>query len=298
MSACRAGTAGKGGLSEPTTPLNRLLARATTLPPTGRMLARYVLANHRQVAFATVAELAAACGVSQASVVRFAIALGFPGYPAFQREIRRIVRADLDGPGRLALAESAAPPDTDALATAMRQERTNIAALAGRVEPAALRAAAGALRSAPEIIVAGARCTAALATHLWFALDTLRLPARCLTVLGPETEERVARLCPGAACVVITFPRYLRSLVALATAARARGATAIAITDSPFAPVAADIRLHAPAESASFIAFHAAPLILINALIEEVARADRAATRRALAEFESLALRGRYFQRS
>jgi DNA-binding MurR/RpiR family transcriptional regulator len=70
------------------------------------------------------------------------------------------------------------------------------------------------------------------------------------------------------------------------------------VTDSPLSVLHGDIGLHAPAESASFVAFHAAPLILLNALVEAVAAVDRAATLRALEDFEAVADSGAYFHPS
>ena len=234
-------------------PLMQALAeRCDTLPKTQRVLARHVLRNYQSVAFATITELARQTGVSEASVVRFANALGYSGYPALQKEIRRIVRADLKGTDRLRLAD---PADTPL-----------------------------------------ARSTASLAAQLWFALDKLRLPATRLDATSSEATDRVARLGADGCLVAIGFPRYLRALVSLLALAKDRGARTIVVTDSPFSALRGDVGLYAPAESASFVAFHAAPMILINALIDAIARAtpDRAAE--ALAAFESLAERERYFQ--
>lgn len=274
-------------------PLMQALAeRCDTLPKTQRVLARHVLRNYQSVAFATITELARQTGVSEASVVRFANALGYSGYPALQKEIRRIVRADLKGTDRLRLAD---PADTP-LARTIAKERENIAALEESHDPAAFAEAVAILSGAREILVAGARSTASLAAQLWFALDKLRLPATRLDATSSEATDRVARLGADGCLVAIGFPRYLRALVSLLALAKDRGARTIVVTDSPFSALRGDVGLYAPAESASFVAFHAAPMILINALIDAIARAtpDRAAE--ALAAFESLAERERYFQ--
>jgi DNA-binding MurR/RpiR family transcriptional regulator len=274
-------------------PLMQALAeRGDALPKTQRVLARHVLRNYQSVAFATITELARQTGVSEASVVRFANAFGYSGYPAFQKEIRRIVRADLKGTDRLQLADSADTP----LARTIAKERENIAALEESHDPEALAEAVRILTGAREILIAGARSTASLAAHLWFALDKLRLPVTRLDATASEAIDRVGRLNDGGCLVAIGFPRYLRALVALVGLARERGARTIVITDSPFSALRGDVGLHAPAESASFVAFHAAPLILINTLIDALVRANPDRAAEALAAFESLAERERYFQ--
>jgi DNA-binding MurR/RpiR family transcriptional regulator len=269
--------------------------RAASLSASHQRLARHIASHYQTVAFSTAAELARACEVSEATVVRFANALGFSGYPALQKEIRRIVRADLKGTDRFRLAE--ARDGSGALDRTVAKELENIRHLQDRFDAQALHDAAQALRKARHILVAGARATAPLAFHLWFALDKLGLPAT--RALGADSEgfDRLGRMARGDCLLVIGFPRYLRGLRALLDFAATRSITRIVVTDSPFSPLRGEIGLHAPAESASFVAFHAAPLMLLNALVEEVAAADRAATLRALQDFEAVAEAAAYFDK-
>ncbi len=80
--------------------LNHLENRAEGLSKTQRTLARYVLANYQTVAFSTVSELARLSGVSRRQSCVLPDALGFEGYPAFQRELRRELSADLKASAR------------------------------------------------------------------------------------------------------------------------------------------------------------------------------------------------------
>ena len=277
-------------------PLVRLLeVRGAELPPSQRTLARHVLSNYQSVAFSTVADLARAAGVSEATVVRFANSLGFSGYPALQKEIRRIVRADLKGTERFHLLERQRPRRTGTLERVLAEELDNLGHLQGSVDAGALRQAAAAIRAARRILVVGARGAAPLAFHLWFALDKLGLDvARSLTA-DTEATDRLSRIDRRDAVVVIGFPRYLRAKVALLELAGGRRVPRIVITDSPFSALKGEIGLHAPAESGSFIAYHAAPLVLLNALIEEVAATDREGTLAALQDFEAMAEAQSYF---
>jgi len=51
--------------------LSQLRERAAALSPNQQLLARHVLANYQTVAFSTIKQLARACGVSEATIVRF-----------------------------------------------------------------------------------------------------------------------------------------------------------------------------------------------------------------------------------
>jgi len=71
----------------------------------------------------------------------------------------------------------------------------------------------------------------------------------------------------------------------------------IAVTDSAFSALRGDVSLYAPAESASFVAFHGAPMVLINALLHELSLGERDATLKALDRFEEVAEQRQFFQK-
>ena len=148
------------------------------------------------------------------------------------------------------------------------------------------------------MLVVGTRSTAALACHLAFALNKLAIRATRALAVTSETYDRVGRMDERACVVVIGFPRYLHELVELLDFANERKLRTLAITDSAFSPLRGEVTLHAPAESASFVAFHAAPLILVNALVHELSVADGEKTLEALDGFEAVADSRRYFVKS
>ena len=278
--------------------LRRLEESAGAFSTNQRVLARYVAGNYQSVAFATITELAAQSGVSEATIVRFAKALDFSGYPAFQKEIRRLVRAELPGVERLKLGARAKPAAATPLDLVMDKERENIAALHESFDASAFRKAREMLRDASQVLVAGTRSTAALACHLSFALNKLAIDTTRALSITSETYDFASRLGERAVVIVIGFPRYLRETGDLLEFAKSRGSRTLTITDSAFSPLKGDVSLYAPAESASFVAFHCAPLILVNALVHELSVADGERTLEALDRFEDVAEERRYFVKS
>jgi len=275
--------------------LRRLKDGAEAFSKNQRTLARYVLKNYESVAFATVSELARQSEVSEATIVRFAKALDFSGYPAFQKEIRRLLRADLRGVERFKLGAQPKTEHRTPLDAVTEKERENISALYDAFDPRAFAGAVRMLRRASKVVVVGTRSTASLAHHLWFALDKIEIDATRVSTITSETYDRLSRVGKGACVVVIGFPRYLREHVKLLGFAKSRGLATLTITDSTFSPLQGDVTLHAPAESASFVAFHCAPLILVNALVHEVSVADSKRTMEALKRFETVAKSQQYF---
>lgn len=273
--------------------LRRLTDGARAFSANQRSLAKYVQTHYQTVAFSTVSDLAKQSGVSQATIVRFAKALGFKGYPGFQKEVRRLVRADLKGTERFKLSPAAASP----LDLVLAKEMENLGALRDAFDAHAFRAALKSLRSASEVLIVGARATAPLATHMAFGLAKLGMRAARALAVTSDTYDQTNRLDRRACVVVIGFPRYLRELVELLDFAKSATLATLAITDSAFSPLRGDVSLYAPAESASFMAFHSAPLVLINALLHELSFADRGATVAALDRFEAVADHRNFFHK-
>ena len=275
--------------------IRRLKEGADALSKNQRVLARHVLKNYESVAFATVSQLAEQSGISEATIVRFAKALDFSGYPAFQKEVRRLLRADLRGVERFKLGAAPGAGHETPLDAVTTKERENISALYDAFDAKSFADAVRMLRRAPQVLVVGTRSTASLAYHLWFALDKIAIDARRISTITSETYDHMGRMPKRACVVVIGFPRYLREHLKLLEFAKGRRLATLTITDSTFSPLKGDVTLQAPAESASFVAFHCAPLILINALVHQVSVADSSATLEALKRFEVVAESQQYF---
>ena len=273
--------------------LQRLAKGAEGFSANQRVLAKYVQSHYQTVAFSNVSQLAAQSGVSEATVVRFAKVLGFHGYPDFQKEVRRLVRADLKGTERFQLS----PADASPLDVVLQKEMENLGALREGFDAPAFRQALKLMRGASDVLVVGARATAPLAGHLAFGLGKLGIRSSRALSVASDTYDQIHRLDRRACVVVIGFPRYLRELVEVLNFAKAAKLATIAITDSAFSALRGDISLYAPAESASFVAFHAAPLVLINALLHELSLGNRDATLAALDRFEAVADSRRFFHK-
>lgn len=283
-------------MSQQTLLFSQLKDQTARLSRNQRVLAKYMLDHYQTVAFSTVKQLASESGVSEATIVRFAKALNFKGYPELQKEIRRLVRADLKGTERFKLTYAVNESEKKGpLCAIIAREIENISVLQDRLDQKVFRQAAVTLRQASEILIVGTRSTASLAHHLWFGLNKIEIKATRVLAITTETYEQLARMNRGACLAVIGFPRYLRELVDLVQFAKSREIRTLTITDSPFSALQGHITLCVPAESATFVAAHCAPLILINGLLHEVSVLEKTRTLNALNRFEALAGARSYF---
>lgn len=267
----------------------KLSNNTQTLSKSHKAFARFIAANYQKVAFTTITQLAELSGISVATIVRFVKAMEFSGYPAFQKEIRRIVRADLRGSERFGMANGFREDDSGLLSKILNKEIENLSYLRETFDEKKFREAVSAITTANKVLIAGLRSMAPLAQHLWFGLKKLEKDATLITSVTLETYECINQLDHQSLIIVIGFPRYFREIVDILHFAKEKGFKTITITDNPVSPLIGDITLYSPAESISFMAFHCAPMVLINAIIHETSLISKEHTLQVLERFEKLA---------
>jgi DNA-binding MurR/RpiR family transcriptional regulator len=275
--------------------VERLEGNLGRFSPSQRHLAEYVLRNYRDVAFMGVAELARATGVSPAAVVRFAVSLELPGYPALQRVLRAIVRSELRQSERFAASIEGKSRPTLAQRV-LDQELENLAALRAALDPDRLGEAVRRIATAPRVAVVGFRAAATLAQYLWYNLRKVRGDVSLHAQPGSVTLEDLTLMPGETVAIFIGFPRYSRELVEAAELARGAGLSTVGITNNELSPLApcCEVCLFAEIGEVSFTDFYAAPIALLNALIAEVAARGRGATLRRLTALDDLAAARRY----
>ena len=69
-----------------------------------RAIANYIISSYDKAAFMTASRLGTAVGVSESTVVRFAMELGFNGYPAMQKAMQEMVMNRLTASQRIEVA--------------------------------------------------------------------------------------------------------------------------------------------------------------------------------------------------
>ena len=99
-------------------------------------------------------DLAAACQVSEASVVRFVRQLGYSGYPEFIRELREAIDQELTLLDRVEITELSGP-DTDRLGRIISQEIDNLQQLYASLDMDVIHSVADVLWNAEGRILRG-----------------------------------------------------------------------------------------------------------------------------------------------
>ncbi|MCQ2458381.1 MAG: MurR/RpiR family transcriptional regulator [Clostridia bacterium] len=232
-----------------------------------RRIAEYIAGHSDRAVFMTAAKLGEAVGVSESTVVRFASAIGYTGYPQMQRTLQELIAQRLTANERVAMSSEL---DTqDCLSTVLRSDIQNLHATMEALDPAVFEDVVRRILSAESLYIIGLRSAAPLAQFLGYYLNFIFDEVHLVSSGTTDVFESISRLKPGDVLIGISFPRYsTRTLEAMRFAKRC-GAQVIAITDGDMSPLYAesDACLTAHTDMASFVDSLAAPMSVINALL-------------------------------
>ncbi|NLD35154.1 MAG: MurR/RpiR family transcriptional regulator, partial [Clostridiales bacterium] len=111
--------------------MKQLNLRGKSLSKGHRKIAAFIEDNYDKVVFMTAARLGELVDISESTVVRFANACGYEGYPQMQRALREIVRHRLTSAQRLSLSTDIAREELpfEVLRTDMRNIKNTVDSL-------------------------------------------------------------------------------------------------------------------------------------------------------------------------
>ncbi len=239
-----------------------------------RLIAGYVLEHYDKAAYLTASKLGALVGVSESTVVRFAIELGFDGYPEFQHSLQEIIRNKLTSFQRIEVTNQLIG-DGDVLEKVLLSDAEKIRRTLEEIDHASFRDAVSKIVSAKRIYVMGVRSSSTLAGFLTYNFRMIfDNVIQVQTSSGGELLEQMMRVEKGDVVIAISFPRYSKSIIHGVEFAKSKGADIVALTDGRLSPIAryADQLLIAQSDMASFVDSLVAPLSIVNALIVAVSR--------------------------
>ena len=239
-----------------------------------KMIAAYILEHYDKAAYLTAARLGAIVGVSESTVVRFAIELGFEGYPEFQHALQEIMRNRLTSFQRIEVTNSLIG-DENILERVLISDAEKIRRTLEEVDQASFERAIERITSAKRIYILGVRSSSSLASFLNFNFQMIFDNVKFIqTTSGSEMFEQIMQIGEGDVMIAISFPRYSKHTVRAVKYAHQAGADVVSITDSVKSPIAAhaDELLIAQSDMISFVDSLVAPLSIINAIVMAVSR--------------------------
>lgn len=239
-----------------------------------KRIANFLKDHYDKAVYLTASRLGEIAGVSESTVVRFAIELGFDGYPKLQEALQELVKNELTASQRMKVSsDRIVRSDKHIFKSVLESDAARIANTLDTINQRDFDEAVDYIINAKRVYIVGGRSSSALSNFLDFYLNLMRDDViNASTGVVTETFEHIFRIKEGDLLIGISFPRYSNKTVKAVEYAHGRGARTIAITDSTQSPLAKDanICLTARSDMLSFIDSLVAPLSLINALLVAV----------------------------
>ena len=250
-----------------------LQQKAASFSKGQRLLARYITESYDKAAFMTASRLGKTVGVSESTVGRFAVELGYDGYPSMQKAMQELVLNRLTSVQRIEVANDRIGSQ-DVVTTVLQSDFEKLRKTAEMVDRAAFGEAVTAILKAKRVYVLGCRSASPLASFLGYYLNFMFDDVHIVTASGAsEMFEKLIHVDAEDVVIAFSFPRYSAATVKGAQYCRTTGATVIGFTDSHLSPLGqhSDYVLLAKSDMLSLVDSLAAPLSLVNALIVALA---------------------------
>ena len=238
----------------------------------------------------TAARLGETGGVSESTVVRYAMFIGYEGYPEFQKDLEDWVQNKINSVQKIG-AKYGRSSQSEIVTSVLNADIEKIEDTIRNLDPDAFEAAVDAILAAEKVYILGVRSCEPLADFLHFYLNMVRGDVILLkTTSVSETFEQMIRIGDQDAIIGISFPRYsMRTLKAIEFANN-RNAKVITLTDSVHSPMNlySSCNLIADSDMASIVDSLVAPLSVINALIVALCMKNRKKVAKTLEMLEDI----------
>ena len=255
-----------------------------------KAVAAYISDHYEQAVFMTAARLGETVGVSESTVVRFASALGYGGYPEFQKALEEWVRNKLNSVQKMG-ARYGKNTQSEILHSVLESDIEKLRDTIVNLDAAAFDAAVDMILEARNVYIVGVRSCEPLADFLHFYLNMIRGNIILVkTTSVTEMFEQMIRIDEEDAVIGISFPRYsMRTLKAMEFA-NDRNARVITITDTIHSPMClySSCNLLARSDMVSIVDSLVAPLSVINALVVALCMKQPEVVRRNLETLEDV----------
>ena len=243
-----------------------------------KMIAQFIIDHYDKAAFMTASKIGETVDVSESTVVRFASALGFSGFPELQKSLQVLIKNKLTTVQRIGLDEDINKDTEKFHKKIIRNEINGMKYMLDNIDASALDEATNLISNANKVYILGMRTSSTLANYLGFYLDVMLDNVKILNNTGVNSLfEQIIRIKEDDVFICISFPRYSSSTIDATKMIKERNAKIIAITDTEASPFydLADVALLAKNNIVSFVDSLVVPMCLINSLILNIGAKER-----------------------
>lgn len=247
--------------------LDRLNLEYDNLSKCQKRIADYIMQHYDKAAFMTAAVLSDTVGVSESTIVRFAYALDYDGYPQMQKELQDIIQNKMTTIQRLKLMEGLSSEEI--INASCKTDINNLRVTKERNSPEEIEKVVDILANARNVYLLGTRSSRPLAEFLEYYMSYMMPNVHLIRFSANDIFSQLLMANESDTALVISFPRYSRRTIETMEFLKEKKCSLIAITDNLNSPPArlADHVLTAKSYMNSFVDSFVAPLSIINILI-------------------------------
>ncbi len=269
--------------------LNLIQTNFSRLSKGQKLIAVYIMNNYDKAAFMTASKLGEIVGVSESTVVRFANALGYSGYPSMQDALHELIKNKLTTVQRLSMSDDFSDKGT-LLKKVLKSDMDNIRSTIEEIDMTNFDKVIDSIFKAKRIYIIGLRSSTSLASYLGFYLGLILDNVRVVSFGMSDIFEQLLRVSDDDLVIGIGFPRYSRKTLEALRYVKEQNCKIVGITDSTVSPIAnmSDYTLIAKSNMASFVDSLVAPMSLINALIIAIGMREKNEVTEYLSKLENI----------
>ncbi|AIL61271.1 MurR/RpiR family transcriptional regulator [Pseudomonas alkylphenolica] len=272
--------------------MRKLSESLSELQPSLRKVADYILRHPLKAATLTIEEMAQATATSPAAVNRLAKALDLGGYSGMKTELVATLQQMVSPVDKLRNELAQRPGGDFGLHEQIQSASSNLATTSSNNQAETFEAFVSSLINARKVYVLGFGNSVYLAGLAASTLVPFCADACAISMEGGNENAayRLAAITDQDVLLAIALPRYSQDTLQLSRFAQERGATVLAITDSPASPLAPIARhvLFAPADHPVLTSSNIAVLALIEGLVAGVMARNKEAVKLATELTESV----------
>ncbi len=257
------------------------------LSPKKRRVADLIMNDYKNIFLMTAREIAEKCQVSEPTIVRFSVDMGFSGYTEFLQYMKGLLHTELTSAERLKQASRKRDKETT-IERYCQNAILNLNNLMASVSETDFKNIARMIFKADKVFVVGYRASATLAYHFGYLLKKVRQHVVIDTDLSWELFDALYECGKNTLMVIIAFPRYPRRTIKVLNYAKQCKLQVIGLSDTPRSPIItnSDQYMVIDIEGVSFVDPFAHVIALLGALVHEIAFLDNNMAMSCISKFD------------
>jgi DNA-binding MurR/RpiR family transcriptional regulator len=265
---------------------DKILKTYPSLSPKKKRVADFMLKDYKKIFLMTAREIAQECRVSEPTINRFVMDLGFSGYVEFTTHLKGLLHSVLTSVDRQAKANERL--EGRMIDQYCQNAFNNIENLRRTISSSDLEQTARLIHRAETVFVVGYRASATLAFYFGYLLKKIRDNVFVDTTLSWDLSDSLIRSAKTSVLFAISFPRYPRRTIEVIEYAKRNHVKIIGLSDTSSSPIMglSDHYVMIDVEGISFIDPFSHIMVYLSALVHEIILLDKPKAMAHLARLE------------